>query len=170
MNMFPTRSKVVLSIFLSVSLFLVGCGTSSTDQQSNQSANSSTHSESAVNSRSDTLPLLPIMINLEQNMTTIQAGIWREDYEQIQQAAEGIGHHAKIPKSQVKTIKSILGPEEFKTFVADDKKVHRTSLELAKAAEKRNFEAVTERYVDLYDGCVSCHLSHRETIRESPKW
>lgn len=161
-----------LSVIVVASFLLVGCGSSEEPTQSKDSGATQqpTSTSSAVKSESDTLPLLPIMINLEKNMTTIQAGMWRENYETIRKAADGIANHAKIPKSQLGTIKSILGPEEFKTFVADDKKVHRTSLELAEAAKQRDFEAVTERYVDLYDGCVSCHLSHRETIRESPKW
>lgn len=165
--------RVCFIFLLTISLVVAGCGTSDRGTSTNSAPSSGqqqTTATSSVKSESDTLPLLPIMINLEQNMNAIQAGMWREDYGRIQKAAEGIGHHAKIPKSQVKKIKSILGPEEFKTFVADDKKVHRTSLELADAAKNKDFQAVTERYVDLYDGCVSCHLSHRQKIRESPKW
>ena len=159
-----------LTVIVIASFLLVGCGSSEEPTKSKQSGATQQTTSTAVKSESDTLPLLPIMINLEQNMNAIQAGMWRENYETIRKGAEGIANHAKIPKSQVKTIKSILGPEKFKTFVADDKKVHRTSVKLAEAAKQKDFEAVTERYVDLYDGCVSCHLSHREAIRDSPKW
>ncbi|MFB6346766.1 MAG: hypothetical protein ABEK50_13510 [bacterium] len=159
-----------------VLLFLAGCGdpgneeTRSNETNRPQQERTSPSGSSGVQSKSDTLPLLPIMINLEQNMNAIQSGMWREDYDRIEQAAEGIGNHAKIPKSEIKTIRSILGKKEFKKFVADDKTVHRKSLELAGAARKENFKKVTDLYVDLYRGCVSCHLNHRETIRRSPQW
>lgn len=151
-------------------VLMVGCGQESSRGPTSDTTSSTDTTAKAVKAESDTLPLLPIMINLERNMTTIQAGIWRENYGQIRRGAEGIGHHAKIPKSQVKTIKSILGPEAFKKFVKDDKTVHRTSLELAEAAKEKNFKKVTNLYGELYRGCVSCHLNHRREIRNSPKW
>ena len=103
-------------------------------------------------------------------MNALQAGIWREDYKGIEQAVEGIGNHAKIPKSQIKTLKSILSPEEFKQFIANDKTVHKTALKIAKSARRENLREVTDCYGKLYEGCVSCHISHRSTIRNSPEW
>ncbi len=154
---------------LLLSLVLVGCGNSDTQTQKTTDSETSNQPR-AVKPDSDTLPLLPIMINLEQNMNALQAGIWREDYTGIKQAAEGIGNHAKIPKKQIQTIKSILGPDEFKQFVADDKTVHETALEIADAARNENLKKVTDLYGDLYQGCVSCHISHRSTIRNNPEW
>lgn len=36
----------------------------------------------------DTLPLLPIMVQLEQEMQSISSGLWRHDFEQIARSAD----------------------------------------------------------------------------------
>jgi len=118
----------------------------------------------------DTLALLPIMVQLEQDMQSISSGLWRHDFEQIAASADNIANHPKIRSADLKTIRSILGDTGFRAFVRDDKLVHDMALELRTAARRENFQRVAETYRNLEKGCISCHLHHRNAIRESPRW
>lgn len=125
---------------------------------------------SPARERPDTMALLPIMVQLEQDMESISSGLWRHDFEQIAASADNITHHPKIRRSQIGTIRSILGDTRFQTFVRDDKRVHSMALELRQAAREEDFKRTAEIYQNLQQGCISCHLSHRNTLRDSPRW
>lgn len=118
----------------------------------------------------DTLPLLAIMANLEQNMTVVQAGIWRGNYQAINKAAKALVNHAKIPKREVQKIRTILGKEGLKNFVAADTYWHNKAKELAKAANEKKMEQIVNRTTELIQRCASCHMKYREPLRDSPKW
>lgn len=118
----------------------------------------------------DTMALLPIMVHLERDMQSISSGLWRHDFEQIAASADNIANHPKIQPADLKTIQSILGDTQFRTFVRDDRQVHSMALELRDAARNEDFKKVADAYQKLEQGCISCHLSHRTTIRESPEW
>lgn len=118
----------------------------------------------------DTLPLLGIMVNLERNLNVVQAGIWREDYQAINKAATAMVNHAKIPKREIQKIRSILGEEGLKDFVAADKYWHNKAKELAQAANKRKMEQIVNRTMELTQRCASCHTKFRAPLRNSSKW
>lgn len=169
-------NRFLCSVVITVGLLfsLMGCGTESGDtpeQQVNQpSSEQPAERTAAARAKPDTLPLLAIMVNLEQNMTSISSGLWRHNFDRIEQSAEAIANHAKIPKAQVKTIRKILGKKRFKAFVKDDKTVHNMAVKLSEAAGSEDFARTAELYQKLERGCISCHRKHRNTIRESPKW
>ena len=118
----------------------------------------------------DTLPLLGIMINLEQNLAVVQAGIWRGDYQTISKAANALANHAKIPKREVQKIQAILGKDGLKNFVAADEYWHNKANELARVADEKNMEQIVDRTMELIDRCASCHTTFRGPLRDSPKW
>ncbi len=146
-----------------------GTDSNTSETQSNESHESQTHAKKDK-TQSDTLPLLTIMVNLEQEMQAISSGLWRHNFEQIRTAAKGIANHAKIPKNQIKTIRGILGEEQFKKFVKDDKTVHNMAVQLGEAASEEDFGRTAEIYQQLEQGCISCHQKHRTEIREHPDW
>lgn len=123
-----------------------------------------------VHSTRDTLPLLLIMRNLERNMVAVQAGIWRGDYEVIQEAAWAMANHAKIPPREIERIRSALGQEGLEGFVAADQYWHEQATELAKVAGKRDMDRIVPLTTELLQRCSSCHLNYRQPLRESPEW
>lgn len=118
----------------------------------------------------DTLPLLAIMMNLEQNLAALQAGIWRGDYQTINKAATALANHAKIPEREIKKIRAILGKEGLKGFVAADKTWHSKAKELARKAEAKKMEQIVNLTTEMVQRCASCHIKYREPLRNSPKW
>lgn len=90
-----------------------------------------------VSSLPDTMPLLPIMVQLERDMKSISSGLWRHDFEQIAASADNIANHPKIQPDQVKTIRSILEDTQFKTFVRDDKKFTTRRLSFGRPPGRR---------------------------------
>ncbi len=123
-----------------------------------------------IQSTRDTLPLLVIMTNLEKNMTALQAGVWRGDYQTIRKAAKGLANHAKIPKREIRKIREILGKKGLKNFVAADKYWHKKAKELAEVAGQKNMDQVVNLTSELLQRCASCHITYREPLRDSPKW
>lgn len=111
-----------------------------------------------------TKPLKPLMVGLAQDMDRIATGLWYEDYDLIQQGAQGIAQHPKIPPSQIATIKKTLG-DQFSTFVQYDKTVHRTASTLVNAAEAKNWSDVMKAHERLQRGCLSCHTAYRDQLR-----
>ena len=156
-----------------ISVLLIATGAlfiSCSDNTGQQNKSQITDTASVYVSDAETLPLLPIMVQLEQNMVALQSGIWREDFGTIERAAEAIAQHPKIQKRQIKRIRSILDDDEFRKFVQDDKKVHQTSVSVAKAAGNDSLEDVVTHTQALFEGCASCHQNHRNKIRNSEKW
>lgn len=123
-----------------------------------------------VHSERDTLPLLLIMRNLERNMVAVQAGIWRGDYDVIQEAARAMAEHAKIPPREIARIRRALGEEGLKGFVAADQHWHENATELARVAGQRDMDRIVSLTNDLLRRCSSCHLDYRQPLRASSEW
>jgi cytochrome c556 len=162
----------IMILALILTLGLTGCGSTeeSTSTTVNDQSEAPENKVARKSSRADTLPLINIMLNLEREMQSISSGLWRHDFEQITSSAERIADHAKIKPSEVKTIRDILGEEDFKSFVKDDKTVHNMAVRLSEAAGRENFEATAEAYQKLEQGCISCHRTHRNRLRDSEAW
>lgn len=118
----------------------------------------------------DTVPLLGIMSNLEKNLAVVQAGIWRGDYQIINEAANAIVNHGYIPNREIEKIQAILGKEGLENFVASDKSLHKTAKELARAANDKKMDQIVNRTTEMIQRCYSCHADYRIPLRNSPKW
>lgn len=123
-----------------------------------------------VRSTRDTLPLLLIMRNLEQNMAAVQAGIWRGRYDVIREAARAMADHARIPPREIDRIRSALGEEGLKGFVAADRYWHEKAAELAEVAGERDMDRIVDLTTELLQRCSACHVEYRQPLRESPAW
>ncbi len=123
-----------------------------------------------VHSTRDTLPLLLIMRNLEQNMAAVQAGIWRGNYDVVQEAARAMAEHAKIPPREIERIRSALGEKGLEEFVAADQYWHEKAMELAKVAGDRDMDRIVALTTELLQRCSACHVDFRQPLRESAEW
>lgn len=123
-----------------------------------------------IEASQDTLPLLTIMANLEQNMAVVQAGIWRGDYQTISKAANAMVDHSKISSREVQKIRDILGEQGLKGFVTADSIWHSKAMELAQIANEEKMEPIVNRTMELIQRCASCHMKYRTPLRDSPKW
>jgi len=123
-----------------------------------------------VHSSRDTLPLLLIMQNLEQNMAAVQAGIWRGNYDVIREAARAMADHARIPPRELQRIRTALGEDGLKGFVAADRYWHQKATELARVAGKGDMNRIVDLTTELLQRCASCHVDYRQPLRESPEW
>lgn len=152
-------------------VLVAGCGTP--ESTSSQNADMTQRSGNPFQVRpatQDTLPLLGIMIDMEQNMAAVQAGIWREDYQTVSEAANALVNHAKIPPREVERIQTILGEEGLNNFVAADESWHHKARELAEAADEQKMEQIVNRTTELIQQCSNCHVKFRAPMRESPIW
>lgn len=113
---------------------------------------------------SDTKRLRLLMVELAEDMSRINTGIWHEDADLVRQGASSIANHPGIPPDQIAKIKKALG-REFQNFVRFDKAVHGTATELVSAAEARDWAGILSKYTELRDGCVGCHTAYRDRLR-----
>ena len=121
-------------------------------------------------STQETLPLLAIMLNLEQNLAVVQAGIWRGDYQAISKAADALVNHEKMPARESRKIETILGKEGLEKFVAADESWHNKAKELARQANEKNMKQIVNLTADLIQQCAGCHIKYRERLRDNPIW
>jgi hypothetical protein len=123
-----------------------------------------------IQATQDSVPLLGIMSNLEKNLAVVQAGIWREDYQIINKAANAIVNHGYIPNRETEKIQAILGKKGLENFVAADKNLHKTARELAQAANDKKMDKIVNRTTEMIQRCFSCHAKYRFPLRDNPKW
>ena len=103
-------------------------------------------------------------------MAVVQAGIWRGNYDVIQEAARAMVDHASISTLRVERIRSALGAEGLKGFVAADQVWHQKATELANVVDQRDMEPIVQLTTELLQRCSSCHLVYRRPLRQSSEW
>lgn len=109
------------------------------------------------------LPLLPIMLQMAAEMSGLTQALWLEDYEQMSEYAMGLAGHAGISAEELARIEAELGPE-MAAFIAADEAVHQASIRLHEAAEARKMGVVLEELSEVQQGCVGCHSRFRERL------
>lgn len=109
--------------------------------------------------------LKEIMKELRGNLIEITDGLLVNDFDRIEQGANGIAQHPQIPPAQVKRVVAELGPEmpQFKGF---DVQVHDLALSIAAAAKAKDSEAVLADYQPLVAGCLGCHETFKDRVSE----
>ncbi len=115
---------------------------------------------------SETRPLKLLMVELGQDMSRINDGIWHMDREMIVAGARAIAEHPKIDPQQMQRLKEALG-NRFSGFVQLDQAVHDTSAELARRAPDMGLTEIVRSYHELQQGCVACHTGYRDAVREA---
>lgn len=122
--------------------------------------------EASTSDMPQSRPLRFLMVGLAQDMSRISDGIWHEDYEMIQNGARGVADHPRVTPEEMAAIKAALG-ERFEAFVAFDRQVHGSAVEIADAAGQLNLGRILESHGKLQQGCVSCHATFRDEVREA---
>lgn len=110
--------------------------------------------------------LFDVMWGLEDDMATVTRGLWMENFDTIQAGARAVAGHPTLPPDEVEQVAGVLG-DEMEVFKAMDTQVHDLSVELAEAAAVGNLATVLELDAELRVGCVSCHSTFRERLREA---
>lgn len=119
----------------------------------------------AVSARADEPPdLLHVMQQLGLDLTRISDGMLTENYAAVATAAAAIADHPKPPLAQRKKIIAGLGADAGR-FRLGDQVVHDAALAVKDAARLKDNKLVLQRYVELVEGCMSCHTSFRERVR-----
>ncbi len=109
--------------------------------------------------------LKQIMQGLRDNLIEITDGLLIDDFDRIEQGANGIAQHPQIAPPQVKRVAKELGSEmpQFKQF---DVQVHNLSLSIAAAAREKNSDVVWAEYQPLVSGCLGCHEAFKDRVSE----
>lgn len=111
----------------------------------------------------ESLPLLPIMLQMATDMSALMQALWREDYEQMSAHAAAVAGHAAISAGELARIEAELG-SEMAAFVAADEAVHQASVHLHGAAEAREMDAFLKQLAAVQRGCVDCHSRFRARL------
>lgn len=111
----------------------------------------------------ESLPLLPIMLQMAADMSGLMQALWIQDYEQMSAHAAAVAGHAGISAEELARIETELGPE-MAAFVAADEAVHQASVRLHEAAEAREMDVFLEQLAKVQRGCVECHRQFRERL------
>ena len=111
----------------------------------------------------DTEPLVlrEIMQNLGKNMQVIADSIAREDWQQVEQAANDVANHPKPPLFEKTRILTFIGRDigKFKNF---DIKTHDLAQELSQLAKNKDGKAIIKSFSDLQNSCLNCHQIFRQ--------
>lgn len=111
----------------------------------------------------ESLPLLPIMLQMAADMSGLMQALWLEDFEQMSAHAAAVAGHPGISAGELERIEAELGPE-MADFVAVDEAVHRASVRLHEAAEAQEMDNVLAHLDEVQRGCVDCHSRFRERL------
>ena len=115
-----------------------------------------------------TMPLVPMMRLLLNDMYTIDEGIYTEDYAMIEKGGKSIANHPVMTEEDKKLVKDALG-EDMKKFIKFDMIVHHHADSIAAAARNEKIDEVLRHYQIIQQGCVDCHSNFRTEIIEARK-
>lgn len=122
----------------------------------------------AQHNQQKTLPLIPMMQMLLNDMQQVDRGIYTKDFDLIARGAGAIADHPKMTKQDKKLIKKVLG-KEIKQFVKFDMIVHHNADSMRMAAEHKDMQEVLDHYRIVQQGCVDCHSNYRDRILKARK-
>ncbi len=174
-----TRLTATLPLLLGLALTGAACGgggepAGESDAAGPASVDSAATAEDA--GRADTaavatgtraaLPsLFSLMLGLQGDLDGISHGLWTESYDSIAAAAQRVADHPRVTPEDASMIAGILGADMAR-FQALDGNVHDLSVELAEHARARDFQAILDTEARLRAGCVECHTTFRDRLRE----
>lgn len=109
--------------------------------------------------------LRSVMQGLLENTQQITAGIFLQDFNEIELAANKIADHPTPGMATKTKLLASLGAEmgKFKQF---DTLVHNTAVNIASAASDKNMVAAMTAYHQLINGCQACHSEFKQRVTE----
>lgn len=111
----------------------------------------------------DTLPLVPMMQQLLNDIQQVDRGIYMEDYSIIEEGAGRISDHPGMTPEDKELVKSTLGAE-IQDFVEFDMIVHHHADSMRMAAVNEEMQKILYHYRIVQSGCVDCHSNFRDQI------
>lgn len=111
------------------------------------------------------LELQKIMQELGEQMQFVAGAISSEDWDAVAEAAPGIAKHRAPPFTEKARIMAYLGSHASE-FRAADRQTHDTAMNMGRAAQRRDGEAVIQAYAAVQRACLACHQVHRQPFRE----
>lgn len=111
----------------------------------------------------DTLPLVPMMQQLLNDIQQVDRGIYTEQYSVIEEGSGRISDHPTMTPEDKELVKSTLGSEMNK-FVEYDIVVHHHADSMRLAAINENMKEILHHYRIVQAGCVDCHTDFRDQI------
>ena len=109
-----------------------------------------------------------VMQGLLVDTQNITKGIVLTDFTLIEKSAKKIVDHPKPDLAIRMKIVKALGSDMGK-FKAKDNVVHKSAVNLLKAAKLKNMEAVTQEYQALINGCLGCHSQFKDKVAAALK-
>ncbi|MFT5519554.1 MAG: cytochrome c556 [Enterobacterales bacterium] len=120
---------------------------------------------SAVEATAKSISLKGIMQSLLSDTQKITEGIFLDNFQMIEKAANNIATHPEIPKPiKMKLMKSF-GPKMV-DFKAYDTLVHNAAVEINKAAKEKDRETILKQYQQMISDCQSCHNKFKVTVQQ----
>lgn len=110
--------------------------------------------------------LKTIMRLIMTDMDLINEGIYTQDFLLIQEGSAAINAHPPLSDKTRALIKRTL-KENMPAFAQYDKIVHDHADSLNVAASNKDMKKVLEQYHIIESGCVACHASFRDPIRDA---
>lgn len=108
--------------------------------------------------------LKQVMPALGLSATRIQEALWRDDFAAVAHEARAIVGHAGFSKQEQERIIGKLG-KDTAWFSQADAKVHKSAVEIAEAADKKDAAKVVKALGNMQEGCVACHSNYRARLR-----
>jgi len=142
-----TRSIWILIILMGFSFSIMG-GIRYLQEKSNQP---------------ETMPLVPMMQQLLNDIQQIDRGIFTENFSLIEEGAENISDHPTMTPGDKKLVKETLG-KQMKQFVKFDRLVHYHADSVRLAAVEKDMKMVLNHYRIVQHSCVDCHSDYRGLI------
>lgn len=149
-NKMSHTKYIVLILFISV--FVLMGGSVFTQDISGQKSH-----------QPETLPLVPMMQQLMDDIQQVDRGIYTENFAMIEEGAGNISDHPTMTSEDKKLVKETLD-KEMKQFLEFDMVVHHHADSMRMAAIEENMQKVLKHYRITQQGCVDCHSNYRKPI------
>ena len=105
-----------------------------------------------------------LMKYMGEQYTQVVDGILKQDYDQIDKAANIIAFHPEPSLTQRMKIIAKLGTN-FLDFKSWDDKVHLSAVALSQAAKTKDQQAILEQNSQVLKNCTSCHDKYRDIVK-----
>lgn len=157
-----TRTTTTLPLLLGLALTGAACGGGGEPAGESEAAGPAAV---ATGTRAALPSLFSLMLGLQGDLDGISHGLWTESYDSIAAAAQRVADHPRVTPEDASIVAGILGADMVR-FQALDGNVHDLSVELAEHARARDLQAILDTEARLRAGCVECHTTFRERLRE----
>ncbi len=109
-------------------------------------------------------PLDRVMGVMEEDYQALGRALFREDYDRAREAAASLADHPTPGLAEKLALAARLGTAgRFREY---DTEVREAARDIARAAEARSLDRMTDGYHRLTEGCLVCHRQFGEQIAE----